>query len=46
VLRLSRESIAEQAGRLLAAYPIDDLSVEDPPIEDVIGRMYAAQHPV
>ena len=42
-LRLARESIAEQAGRLLAAYPIDDLSVEDPRIEEVIARMYAEQ---
>jgi ABC-2 type transport system ATP-binding protein len=42
-LRLPRESIAEQAGRLLARYPIDDLSVEDPPIEEVISRIYSGQ---
>ncbi len=41
-LRLPRELVAEQAGRLLTAYDIDDISVEDPPIEEVIGAMYKA----
>jgi ABC-2 type transport system ATP-binding protein len=39
-LGISRDSVAQQAARLLARFPIDDISVEDPPIEDVIGRMY------
>ncbi len=39
-LRLSRESIAEQAGRLLARHDIEDLSIEDPPIEEVIGELF------
>ena len=41
-LRLPREQVAMQVGRLLANYPIDDISVEDPPIEDVIRQMYQA----
>ena len=39
-LRLPRDSVAAEAGRLLAAHDIDDLTVEDPPIEEVIRRMY------
>ena len=39
-LRLPRESVAGQISRLLGDYQIDDISVEDPPIEDVISRMY------
>jgi ABC-2 type transport system ATP-binding protein len=40
-IRLPRESVADEAGRLLARYDISDISVEDPPIEDVISRMFA-----
>jgi len=39
-LGLPREAVAQQAAKLLARFAIDDISVEDPPIEDVIGRMY------
>lgn len=41
-IRLPRESVARQAGRLLAEHAISDISVEDPPIEDVIGLIFAA----
>lgn len=41
-LRLDRASIAEQTSRLLARYAIHDITVEDPPIEDVIAAMFAA----
>ena len=41
-LRVERTSVAEQAARLLADYPIEDISVEDPPIEEVIAQMYSA----
>jgi ABC-2 type transport system ATP-binding protein len=48
-LRLPRESIARQAGRLLSQHDIEDLSVEDPPIEEVIRQVFgervgAAEH--
>lgn len=39
--RLPRASVAQQAGRLLAEYEINDISIEDPPIEDVIGELFA-----
>lgn len=39
-LRLPRESVAAEASRLLAKYSIDDITVEDPPIEDVIGQVF------
>jgi len=40
-LRLPREAVAERAGRLLSRYAVSDISVQDPPIEEVISRMYA-----
>ena len=33
-------SIAETAARLLAELPLADLTIEDPPIEDVISRVF------
>ncbi len=39
-LRLPRESVPERAARLLTSYEIDDITVEDPPIEDIISRMF------
>ena len=41
--RLPRDSATQHAGRLLARYDIDDLSIEDPPIEDVIRRMFTEE---
>ena len=46
-LRVPKDSVAAVAGRLLASHDIDDLTVEDPPIDEVIRRMYdsaAASH--
>ncbi len=40
-LRLTRESVAKRAGELLAKYPIQDLYVDDPPIEEIISHMYS-----
>ncbi len=39
-LRIPRDAVAAEAGRLLAMYDIDDISVEEPPIEDVIRQMF------
>jgi ABC-2 type transport system ATP-binding protein len=39
-LRIPRDEIARQTARLLDSYEINDISVEDPPIEDTISRMF------
>ena len=39
-LRMPRETVAATAASLLAQHDISDVSVEDPPIEDVIARLY------
>ncbi|MBI4719241.1 MAG: ATP-binding cassette domain-containing protein [Planctomycetes bacterium] len=40
-LRVPKEDTAEVTGRLLADLPVLDLTVQDPPIEDVIRRVFA-----
>ena len=42
-LRVPKDATAATAGRLLAELPVLDLTIEDPPIEDVIGRVFAGQ---
>jgi ABC-2 type transport system ATP-binding protein len=39
-LEIPREDVARTSARLLAAVPIVDLSIQDPPIEEVIGRAF------
>lgn len=39
-LRIPRDEIASQTARLLGSYEINDISVEDPPIEDTISHMF------
>jgi ABC-2 type transport system ATP-binding protein len=41
VLEVPREAAAATSARLLAAIPVADLSIEDPPIEDVIRQAFA-----
>src|SRR6266576_2389567 len=41
VLEVRREEAAATRARLLAALPVADLSIEDPPIEDVIRQAFA-----
>src|SRR5438094_4432235 len=41
VLEVRREDAPATSARLLAALPVADLSIEDPPIEDVIRRAFA-----
>src|SRR2546422_2826747 len=41
VLEVPREDAAATSARLLAALPVADLSIEDPPIEDVIRVAFA-----
>ena len=40
-LRIPREMTPEITARILAEQPVDDLTVEDPPIEDVIEKVFA-----
>jgi ABC-2 type transport system ATP-binding protein len=40
-LRVPREQVPRVTAKLLAEVPIIDLSVEDPPIEDVIETVFA-----
>ncbi|HOW69194.1 MAG TPA: ATP-binding cassette domain-containing protein [Phycisphaerae bacterium] len=40
-IRVPRERAAALAGRLLAELPVRDVTVEDPPIEDVIKMVFA-----
>jgi ABC-2 type transport system ATP-binding protein len=41
VLEVPREAAAATSARLLAAIPVADLSIGDPPIEDVIRQVFA-----
>jgi ABC-2 type transport system ATP-binding protein len=41
VLEVPREAAAATSARLLAALPVVDLSIEDPPIEEVIRQAFA-----
>jgi ABC-2 type transport system ATP-binding protein len=42
-LRVPKAETARVTGRLLAELPVADLTVEDPPIEAVIERVFAGE---
>ncbi|MEZ4735350.1 MAG: ATP-binding cassette domain-containing protein [Caldilineaceae bacterium] len=42
-LRVSKLDTAKVAGRLLAELPVSDLTIEDPPIEEVIEQVFAQE---
>jgi ABC-2 type transport system ATP-binding protein len=42
-LRVPKAETARVTGRILADMDVDDLTVEDPPIEDVIERVFAGE---
>ena len=42
-LRVPREDTPRVTGRILADLPVIDLTVEDPPIEEVIERVFAGE---
>ena len=44
-LRVPKAETAQTTARLLADLPVDDLNVEDPPIEDVIEQVFAQGKP-
>ena len=41
ILRVSRADAPDVTTRLLRDLPVADLTIEDPPIEDVIERVFA-----
>jgi ABC-2 type transport system ATP-binding protein len=41
-LRVPKDAAAAVTGRLLADLPVQDLTIEDPPIEDIISRLFAS----
>ena len=40
-LRVARERTAEVATRLLADLPVDDVAIEDPPVDDVLRTVFS-----
>lgn len=40
-LRVGRDVVADVLGRLLSRFTVDDISVEDPPLEEVIAEMFS-----
>ncbi len=40
-LKVSKDQTSAVAARLLAAYEVSDLTIEDPPVEDVIEQVFA-----
>lgn len=42
-LEVPRGRVATISGRLLSALPVADLTISDPPIEEVIGRVFAGE---
>jgi len=40
-LRVPRGAVPEVLGRILAGHPVEDVSVEDPPLEEVIAEMFS-----
>jgi len=45
LIRVGRAEATDTAGRLLHDLPVADLTIEDPPIEDVIERVFAGALP-
>ena len=39
--RATRSGVPEVLAGILASYPIEDISVEDPPLEEVIAEVFA-----
>ena len=40
-LRVGRTIVPEVLGNILASYQVEDVSVEDPPMEEVIAEMFS-----
>ncbi len=44
-LRMNRETVAGEASRLLSEHTVSDFTVEDPPIEETVSRIFAETGP-
>lgn len=44
-LRVERTAVADRLGRLLERYPVADVSVEDPPLEETIAKVFEQSTP-
>jgi ABC-2 type transport system ATP-binding protein len=44
-LRVERTAVADLLGRLLERYPVADVSVEDPPLEETIAKVFEQSNP-
>lgn len=44
-LRVERTAVADRLGRLLERYPVADVSVEDPPLEETIAKVFEQSAP-
>ena len=40
-IRVERSDVARTLGRILQQHPLEDVSVEDPPLEEVIAEMFS-----
>lgn len=40
-LEIERQQVAERLAEILTRYPVEDVSVEDPPLEEVIAQMFS-----
>jgi ABC-2 type transport system ATP-binding protein len=45
MLRVTRAEAPDVTTRLLRDLPVADLTIEDPPIEDVIEQVFATERP-
>ena len=41
-LRVERSVVPQVLGSILAAHTVEDVSVEDPPLEEVIAEMFSS----
>ena len=41
-IKVAKAETSEVAARLLSAFQVTDLTIEDPPVEDVIEQVFAA----
>ena len=44
ILRVRKSEVSQVTARILAEQPVDDLSVESPPIEDVIEKVFSQRN--
>jgi ABC-2 type transport system ATP-binding protein len=42
VFQVSQETLRDRIGHLIAELPVVDLTVEDPPLEDILRDLFAA----